>query len=212
MKCTGLLMTPENYDKVASGVKVQTRRIVEGKALDIINDLAGSPDPSPLTFQYVKDCERPDDDGGLPYLYTGLLVSLEEYPEEGFIELPCRFGTVGDRLYVKEGLQNVGGSILYRRDHHPVRLPSNNTDWPWKRPSLSPLHMPKWAARLWLELLEVRVERVQEISEDDAMAEGCLLDQCESEIGITAVFRFSQLWESIHGHGSWERNDWVWHL
>lgn len=221
MKERGLLFTPENYTKSENGSKTQTRRIVEGKALDIINDLAGSPDPSPLAFQYVKDCERYDDNGDLPYLYTGLLVSLEEYPEEGFIELPCRFGTVGDRLYVKEGLERHSNliGVRYRRDKaHLASMPHGGYyRWEWKKDYLSPLHMPKWAARLWLELVEVRVERVQDISREDAKAEGLWpgangLEQAAGRSHGNAQLAFQALWESIHGKGSWDLNPWVWVL
>jgi len=72
----------------------------------------------------------------------------------------------------------------------------------WK-PSI---HMPRWASRINLEVVSVRVERLQNISEDDALAEGITL----VERGTSPVDQFKKLWESINGPGSWEANPWVW--
>jgi hypothetical protein len=88
----------------------------------------------------------------------------------------------------------------------------------WK-PSI---HMPRWASRIMLEIVSVRVERLQDISEADAIAEGCrALEGCkwhtfaEAEAGIpmhqhTAKDAFSALWEDINGEDSWDANPWVW--
>ena len=85
--------------------------------------------------------------------------------------------------------------------------------------------MPKWAARIWLEITGVRVERLQDISEKDAIAEGiertedffgcpCWRDYSEPE-GLDAsvcpddpIGSFQTLWESIGG--DWDANPWVW--
>lgn len=63
-----------------------------------------------------------------------------------------------------------------------------------KKPSI---HMSKWAARIWLEVIDVKVERVQDISEEDAIAEG-----------LFNVGYFAETWEALYP-GSWGRNDWV---
>jgi hypothetical protein len=81
--------------------------------------------------------------------------------------------------------------------------------------------MPRWASRITLEIVSVRVERLQDISEEDAIAEGCEMDgdfprpQPDAsgigEVGWdTAVEWYSWLWESINGFGSWDLNPWVW--
>jgi len=85
----------------------------------------------------------------------------------------------------------------------------------------SPIHMPRWASRITLEIESVRVERVQEISEADAEAEGCRAgvyqgrnragEPCEVRQS-SAIEAYAQLWNSLHGHGAWDRNDWVWAL
>lgn len=76
--------------------------------------------------------------------------------------------------------------------------------WPWK-PSI---FMPRWASRLSLPVTSVRVERLQDISEADARAEGVTDDG----LGGTARKMYSRLWETINGAGSWALNPWVWVL
>jgi hypothetical protein len=74
----------------------------------------------------------------------------------------------------------------------------------WK-PSI---HMFRWASRITLEITGVRVERLQDISEADAIAEGC---QCSGvPASLTNRGAFAKLWESINGTGSWDANPWVW--
>ena len=91
------------------------------------------------------------------------------------------------------------------------------------RPSI---HMPRWASRITLQINGVRVERLQEISYEDALAEGvsdlsALLHEdwrpLEGESGDECARRlrwpqrlYKQLWQSINGPGSWDTNPWVW--
>jgi hypothetical protein len=75
--------------------------------------------------------------------------------------------------------------------------------------------MPRAASRITLEITEVRVERLQDISEDDALAEGCsstaiVHEDGEDYTGHYASEEYQDLWESINGPGSWEANPWVW--
>lgn len=89
----------------------------------------------------------------------------------------------------------------------------NEPGAPKWRPSL---YMPKWACRTWLELTEVRVERLQDISKADALAEGADDWTGECELRDKRLFKtqlqFAALWESIHGAGSWDANALVWVL
>ncbi|MEH7827630.1 hypothetical protein [Gemmobacter denitrificans] len=81
--------------------------------------------------------------------------------------------------------------------------------YPW-RPSI---HMPRWASRITLTVTDVRVQRLQQISEADAVAEGVspisepndLKWEHYSPHGVA----FAALWNSLHGHGAWEANPWV---
>ena len=99
----------------------------------------------------------------------------------------------------------------------------NPTEGDWTRPRPS-IHMPRWASRITLEIVSVRVERLQDISYEDALAEGVLdfrpLIEPECQQGETAdecarrlcwpQRCYRQLWESINGEGSWAKNPWVW--
>lgn len=88
------------------------------------------------------------------------------------------------------------------------------------RRKLPAIHMPRWASRITLEITDVRVDRLQDISGEDAIAEGVMrtaetdpakLDRWEWEqCKQTARFCYSQLWDKINGDGSWDSNPWVW--
>lgn len=73
--------------------------------------------------------------------------------------------------------------------------------------------MPRWASRILLEISDVRVERLNDISNDDAIeevADPYRLPVHPCREALRHVDGFAQLWESIHGRGSWEANPWVW--
>ena len=102
------------------------------------------------------------------------------------------YGRTGDRLWVREtwGHNPEGPGYVYRSDGD-FDMKFHGDRW---RPSI---HMPRWASRITLEVTGVRVERLQDINEEDALAEG-----------VEHAFR--SLWESINGPGSWDANPWVW--
>jgi hypothetical protein len=129
----------------------------------------------------------------------------------------CPYGKPGDRLWVRETFCVVddtehGGErwVDYRAtprysEDHPAgwdSAPNDAEALKWK-PSI---YMPKWASRITLEVTDIRVERVRDISEEDAHAEG--FDGSE----YTAVTWFRNLWDEINGRRpgcSWDKNPWV---
>jgi hypothetical protein len=117
--------------------------------------------------------------------------------------LNCPYGQPGDLLWVREtwAKNEQDGVIDFRADYA-----SQEHFYGWK-PSI---HMPKDAARIWLKLTEVRVERLHDISEIDAAREGLLNSTIDAD--RTAKLWFYNLWKSIHGPGSLEKNPWVWVL
>jgi len=132
----------------------------------------------------------------------------------------CPYGQPGDRLWVREAWHTDERDLEYARAKHEDAMsdspiyyradPENdNAGCTW-RPSI---HMPRWASRITLEITRVRVERLQEISEKDAIAEGAdpyLHPVHPGREGLRHVDGFRSLWESINGPGSWDANPWVW--
>lgn len=141
-----------------------------------------------------------------------------------YVHVVCPYGQPGDRLWVREtwARTNVVGTemVVYREG-------DNRTDYggPWK----PGIHMFRRDSRITLEVTGVRVERLQDISEADAIAEGLAVMEEHSPIGKpTGRMRaavhikgeapfwasprdaYAALWNSINGTGSWEANPWVW--
>jgi hypothetical protein len=128
--------------------------------------------------------------------------------ERSALATQCRYGKPSDRLWVRETWAEVGtmdpGLIVYRADY-PDCVPRQYENVPpaseitWK-PSI---HMFRKHSRIILEITGVRVERLQDISEAGAIAEGV------SDI-LNPVGAYRELWESINGPASWAANPWVW--
>lgn len=193
-------MGAESVRAILEGRKTQTRRVIKpsvnGCTVGVYT--AGNP---PI----VADVVNVDEDGD---------------PDEDIL---CPYGKVGDRLWVRETwgtgcrphpyLGWVDG-IEYKADEAYLdgieSLPLNVIDDQdldkysdgWH----SPMFMPRWASRITLEITDIRVERVQDITEADAIAEGV-----ES---FNAVASYSYLWNSLNAKRGypWEKNPRVWVL
>lgn len=122
----------------------------------------------------------------------------------------------GDRLWVRETCAIWNGEhhdIVYRADEtsdgwEAMRHDARLGFWKIK----SSIHMPRWASRLTLTVTDVRVQRLQEISEADAMAEGVdavIMDDVPRQAAMSRRSDFAALWNSIHGPEAWDANPWV---
>ncbi len=144
----------------------------------------------------------------------------------------CPYGQPGDRIWVRETYRVHGkatdvATLVYRasvrnswteQTHRvPVEVCNNPVSEKWT-PSI---HMPRWASRILLEITNVRVERLNDISECDARDEGVppagslLPDHPGTFLTPKGDFAmakvaFQRLWESIYGEESWSANPWVW--
>jgi len=128
----------------------------------------------------------------------------------------CPYGQPGDRLWVRETWCDdwkESRGIVYRADGDLVaEMFDAGCTW---RPSI---HMPRELSRITLEITDVRVERLQEISEADAKAEGVYPPPAGTDDDgahfDAGSYRdgFRSIWESIHGPGAWDANPWVWVL
>nr|WP_241866186.1 hypothetical protein [Klebsiella aerogenes] len=141
----------------------------------------------------------------------------------------CPFGAVGDRIWVRETWARYN---IDQNSHDLAYRATTPADWPeegrW-RPSI---HMPRWASRILLEITNVRIERLNAISPEDAESEGLertnftgfgdepgLPSYPEPDVYFDPLKKqwkeyppeaFAGLWESIYGEGSWKANPWVW--
>lgn len=126
----------------------------------------------------------------------------------------CPFGAVGDRLWVREAFRVHSratdvATLVYKASEQQSwtqqthRVPIEKCNKPAVVDTWTPsIHMPRWASRITLEITGVRVERLQDISAEDAAAEGIE--------GRAKMHDFGVLWSSIYGDGSWQANPWVW--
>lgn len=219
----GMIFNAEMVRAILAGRKTQTRRI-----------MAPQPEPCPRgghwrpsnvfkTMLHVED-EMQNGKGG----WGGLVGDA------------CPFGDVGDRIWVRETFQgpllNYEQMDEYLEDSSKFEKPEfcqyaadgghrpeyqdadDNLRHGW-RPSI---HMPRWASRILLEITNVRVERLNAISEEDVDAEGFAGDYPTSVFPnlfpgepkdwshLSMRDCYGVLWKSIYGEESWKANPWVW--
>ena len=202
MKERPMLFKGEMVRALLSGAKTQTRRVMK---------------PQPAFAPHMISV-----DGDVTAMWReGFGNATQKSP----------YGNPGDRLWVREAfcISPIFDSCVYRADDEALTRiigPAEDSCFRWK-PSI---HMPRELSRITLEITDVRVERLQEISSGDAKAEGIydrLFYPCDGyplSIGYTRhgpeveralmhttpIEPFEELWESINGEGSWDANPWVW--
>ncbi len=198
-----ILFRPELVRAILDGRKTVTRRTVK-------------PQPE------VDLVELPDTYEPEGWFKPGHSGRWSEEGAEGDRIWRCPYGAPGDRLWVREVFQP-----LWAGDRCPRQGLASPEDWAisypatdgWKeyrdedkglttaaKPSI---HMPRWASRLTLEVTDVGVERVRDITEADALAEGCPGNLFPEE---TPLAEFRRLWGAINGPRGfgWDANPWVW--
>ncbi len=206
------------------GTKTQTRRILKPRfGLGEPQNLAECGIDADTYYGKANDPKS----WGWPCGEDGINdVSLADFPyTSGY--------TIGDRLWVKETWR----STERWDDHAPSKIPVGwapveylaTTDWMFDGKTRVSLFMPRWASRLTLTVTDVRVERLQDISEADAQAEGVERIDYQgakswksyetypdgsrhphsSVPNRLARMSYRELWNSINGAGAWEQNPWV---
>jgi hypothetical protein len=220
-----ILFKCEMVQAILDGRKTQTRRIVKREHQELLDmmaeDIEGSePNSENLGLKYQSYI---DDNG--KELGPEWCIHCVECPEEGVIAIGKGHGKPGDRLWVREAhaivprtayTQSIGVQQTLRPDDdHDAAIYKQGWErsrggirW---RPSI---HMPRWASRITLEISAVRIERLQDLSDQDAEAEGVNGQKQAAEAGLDWYDKprraFQFLWQSIHGPESWETNPWVW--
>jgi hypothetical protein len=189
------------------------RALLEGRKSQTRRTLKPQPkifqtDEGPCEVALLRGMNDP-----LPRVQLGRVITPQQ----------IRFA-VGDRLWVRENWRPVGDAPLSQCvGPEDVRFAASATEeeyacFKW-RPSI---HMPRWASRLTLIVTDVRIEQLQNISEDDARAEGCFVGKATGRIfesatsmrlggneWATARDWYADLWESINGQDAWKANPWI---
>lgn len=231
-----ILFSGRMVHAILEGRKSVTRRVVKPQPPEWVSDIVTGLFHPTVTY-------RGEEEPG-PETYGAYDAQTGEWTSR------CPYGAPGDRLWVRETFSRRddmrlvayradgvcgcwmgdgdGGSFFYRHGTIATIAESPRDDG-WRswglakygarwRPSI---HMPRWASRILLEITEVRVERLQEITPQDAVAEGSWPDPSYQPApghkgvcvdGEFVVDRFAQLWDSINaacGYG-WDANPWVW--
>lgn len=203
MKERPILFNGEMVRAIMDGRKTQTRRVVKPKPQ--FKEAPGN--EVACWYPSGYDCGK------------SLMYASMAHLRRGMTKDFCPLGQPGDRLWVREAFYyewhmhdidnrtpdlpdgRHSSRLVYRASQpdYPVSIGVGPKGW---TPSI---HMPRWASRITLEITDVRVQRLQEISEEDAIAEGCLPHRVVSnsngtgEYAISARARFAELWNSIYG-------------
>ena len=223
MKERGMIFNAEMVRAILDGRKTQTRRIMKVQ-----------PEHSELGLRRVVESKNGIDDG--KYFWsqsdaTGLKSRSKPFA--------CPFGTVGDRIWVRETWWQAGQSharypdddeygwygsrrVFYAADGNPPNEPNDHYPKGLRGGKFSAakpnhlwrkrpsIHMPRWASRILLEITDVRVERLSAISEEDAGKEGYPADPAPYGGEMDKWLWFRQLWDGIYPEQSFKHNPWVW--
>ncbi|OWF83366.1 hypothetical protein B4907_11620 [Yersinia kristensenii] len=190
-----ILFNAEMVQAILSGRKTQTRRIISEKTLHLFDVAASAGECHPLEL-------------------------CDERSQSYYLEF-CPLGKPGDQLWVREAFATglcTESTLAYRATHKTEDLEEGWGETIKWTPSI---HMPRWASRINLLITGVRVERLNDISEQDAISEGL---ECYVDDGVPYYGPFNNgdcrpdvvfrgLWDSIYGHKedeNWQANPWVW--
>lgn len=205
MKELPILFSGYMVRAILDGRKKQTRRIVK---------------PRPYL--------HPDDDNGWIIDYKKTPYAWPERFFDGTVK--CPYGKPGDRLWVRETTEmdtkyetailskySADGEYVLYSGCENQEFNGTVAHWSYPRRVRPSIHMPRWASRIDLEITNIQVERLQDISEEDSIAEG-IIQYWPNQFGLddwegcykTAKDAYMFLWELINGSGSWDANPWVW--
>lgn len=190
MSAGGVIERPIPFDgamvrAILDGTKTQTRRIaVKTSQPDFVY---------PVDFDPVE-----------------ALIEIESKRTGTRYWKPCPYGQPGGRLWVRETWQawsefdNTKADEISDEAKKRLNYPADGNTWDARQ--RQNIHMPRWASRILLDIVSIRVEQLQTISEADVAAEGT------SRFPPRPLSRddYKQLWERIYGANAWSANPWVW--
>lgn len=214
MKERPIMFSPESVVGILAECKTQTRRVMV--------------QPDSYSLGYIMSYDK-----------KYAIQCGPDYPDDESDHRYCPHGVPGDRLWVREPWAYFGGDEdLYQKNTTAVAYKAtwaaDQCEWPpfarhigyipggrWRHA----MFMPRWASRITMEITDIRVERVQEISEADAICEGCRADEDpywrptysdpDSGGNPSARRSYEYLWDTINGKRNrgeyaWVKNPWVW--
>lgn len=210
MKERPIIFNTQMVKAILEGRKTQTRRVIVlcGKAYKFMREHG---------YDSIQHDEVIYPDGGGNWIgwdkdIPGLAeFTKEAYPNgEGF---KCPYGQVGEKLWVRETLYRnpYFSEAGYVADNSAVMVNQTLGDalnWRWKSDTLPAIFMPKEATRITLDITEIRVERLQEITDTDAVKEGI----ANGAYAVSPIRSFQKLWDSLNEKQGyrWKINPWVW--
>ena len=218
MKERGILMSAPMALGALNGSKTQTRRVIKLPHQNPLGQWEALPWGGPNGGR-LRDGSTVPAQMVIGHSRTGDIIG---YPN----------GQPGDRLWVREAWRVIeGADSTPPRDlspAHRIWFEADRLQQPGFGKFRPGMFMPRWASRTLLEITDIRVERLQDISEADAVAEGirissaarrsdacygiyeCLMPDGKTHFNDSAYDLYRILWEQINGAGSWATNPWVW--
>jgi len=195
-----MIFQAESVRAIIAGTKTQTRRVLT-RATAYMDGRW----PSPVHWSLLDWESAWVDDGPSPAGNPGPYLHIRCNCEEGIWHRVYPRWQPRDRAWVREAwAQDVPGcarGVAYRADHRDPLGDGPAHPMTWR----SPLYMPRWASRIVLRIVDVRLQRLHDISEADAVAEGC----AGSEVA-TPREEYAVLWDEINGkRAPWKSNPWV---
>jgi len=194
-----ILFSTEMVKAILDGRKTMTRRV---KGLDLINQRSNRTWRIGKTTIAGRTWWEAAVDGSHSY------------------RVDCPYGQIGDRLWVRESLKwEFPDNAIYTTDNKKVLIGGSGINewakWEWRKQRLPSIFMPRWASRINLEITNIRVERLQDITPEDAVKEGAeympAADLRKERLTVSQIV-FAGLWDKLNakrGYG-WDKNPYVW--
>ena len=195
MKERPIIMGAESVRAILEERKTQTRRVIDPHKYNIAGwDMPRTKEDAEAGYPFAENAD-------------GDSFSVVDW---------CPYGRVGDRLYVKErfaywiGREAVAYSDMCHKSiediewEDEVNISNIAEGGKWK----SPIFMPRWASRITLEIADIRVERLQDITGEDALKEGF----CNYGTDVDTLDAFCEAWQKLNANRGypWEKTPWVW--
>ncbi|EEE3543001.1 hypothetical protein C3A78_14215 [Salmonella enterica subsp. enterica serovar Poona] len=206
MKERGMIFNSEMVRAILEGRKTQTRRIMKVQP--------GTPE---FGLRRIIESSKANENG--MYFWSQYDACGIKARSKPFL---FPYGEVGDRIWVRETFRVHSratdvATLVYRASvrnswtEQTHRVPVAVCNKPATPEKWTPsIHMPRWASRILLEITDVRVERLRDLSEEDAKSEGITPSAGGVLPGWGYRINFRDLWMDIYGTDNWEANPWVW--